>query len=188
MATVQHKNLTDPEIHEPKGIATADNGAILVANGTGSGSWVTLPRYTNWFLSASCSGYLTYAELTGVSGWSSTAYGRHVSDAVNGKMKYTGTKIGRGMIIYSGTVSHNLGAAEEAVHLTILKNGATFSGCPLYSLNIPKTSTHQFHIAALDSMETDDVYSLGAMMVFGTPTISFTNVRVGLFGMSYGYV
>lgn len=40
MATVQHSVLTDPNIHEPKGVSTAAAGKVYVANGSGSGTWV----------------------------------------------------------------------------------------------------------------------------------------------------
>jgi hypothetical protein len=41
MANVEHSAITDPNIHEPKGVAAATSGQIYVANGSGSGSWVT---------------------------------------------------------------------------------------------------------------------------------------------------
>lgn len=44
MADVQHSSLTDPQLHEPKGISTADDGAVYVANGAGSGDW-EVPLY-----------------------------------------------------------------------------------------------------------------------------------------------
>lgn len=34
-ALVQHANITDPDIHEPKGAATAANGEVLTADGAG---------------------------------------------------------------------------------------------------------------------------------------------------------
>lgn len=37
----EHKDITDPNIHEPKGIDTASSGQIFVADGVGSGSWQT---------------------------------------------------------------------------------------------------------------------------------------------------
>ncbi len=40
-----HSALTDPELHEPKGISTAQSGEAYIANGAGSGSWV-VPPYT----------------------------------------------------------------------------------------------------------------------------------------------
>lgn len=39
MATVQHSELTDPNIHEPKDITTAQDGQVYVADGANSGSW-----------------------------------------------------------------------------------------------------------------------------------------------------
>lgn len=38
MAT-EHDAITDPDIHEPKGAASASNGQVYIANGSGSGTW-----------------------------------------------------------------------------------------------------------------------------------------------------
>jgi len=38
---VAHNTLTDPELHEPKGISIATPGSIYVANGSGGGSWTS---------------------------------------------------------------------------------------------------------------------------------------------------
>ena len=37
--TIEHKNITDAERHEPKGASTAANGTVYVSNGAGSGAW-----------------------------------------------------------------------------------------------------------------------------------------------------
>lgn len=39
MANVNHSTLTDPYLHEPKGVAAASSGDVYVANGAGSGVW-----------------------------------------------------------------------------------------------------------------------------------------------------
>jgi hypothetical protein len=39
MANVNHSSLTDPLIHEPKGVASANANEVYVANGSGSGTW-----------------------------------------------------------------------------------------------------------------------------------------------------
>lgn len=39
-----HSALTDPELHEPKGVSTAQEGEAYIADGLGSGSW-TIPPY-----------------------------------------------------------------------------------------------------------------------------------------------
>jgi hypothetical protein len=40
MANIQHAVLTDPQLHEPKGVSTAASGKVYRANGSGSGVWV----------------------------------------------------------------------------------------------------------------------------------------------------
>ncbi len=37
--TIEHKNITDAERHEPKGASTAASGTVYVSNGAGSGTW-----------------------------------------------------------------------------------------------------------------------------------------------------
>jgi len=39
MADVQHSALTDPNLHEPKGVAAASAGRVYVSDGSGSGDW-----------------------------------------------------------------------------------------------------------------------------------------------------
>lgn len=41
MATTDllHKNLTDPQLHEPKGLSTAEENTVYVADGYGNGTW-----------------------------------------------------------------------------------------------------------------------------------------------------
>ncbi len=42
-----HSSLTDPNIHEPKGASTANDGEVYVADGAGSGAWeAKLPAQT----------------------------------------------------------------------------------------------------------------------------------------------
>ena len=36
---MQHRDIVDPEIHEPKGVSTAPANRVYVATGTGSGTW-----------------------------------------------------------------------------------------------------------------------------------------------------
>jgi hypothetical protein len=39
MANVNHSTLTDPYLHEPKGVAAAASGSVYVSDGAGSGDW-----------------------------------------------------------------------------------------------------------------------------------------------------
>lgn len=38
--TIQHEDIADPKIHEPKGVSTASQYTVYVADGAGSGSWI----------------------------------------------------------------------------------------------------------------------------------------------------
>jgi hypothetical protein len=42
MTTIAHKDIPSSQAHEPKGISSAVNKTIYVANGSGSGSWVKI--------------------------------------------------------------------------------------------------------------------------------------------------
>lgn len=42
MASIQHSALTDPNIHEPKGVTSATAGQIYVADGASSGAWTPI--------------------------------------------------------------------------------------------------------------------------------------------------
>jgi hypothetical protein len=50
LANVQHSNLTDPNLHEPKGVSTATADQVYISNGSGSGNWRNVNRIpgTGW--------------------------------------------------------------------------------------------------------------------------------------------
>lgn len=50
MANVQHSSLTDPNLHEPKGISSASANQLYLSNGSGSGVWTNANRFpgTGW--------------------------------------------------------------------------------------------------------------------------------------------
>lgn len=50
MANVQHSSLTDPNLHEPKGISSAAANQVYLSNGSGSGTWTNASRLpgTGW--------------------------------------------------------------------------------------------------------------------------------------------
>lgn len=50
MANIQHSDLDDPHLHEPKGISTATADKVYISNGSGSGTWTSVNRIpgTGW--------------------------------------------------------------------------------------------------------------------------------------------
>jgi hypothetical protein len=64
--TIQHSLITDPNIHEPKGIASAASGKVYVADGSGSGTWTDAPVLTSAIDSGSTTrGTVLTADGTG---------------------------------------------------------------------------------------------------------------------------
>jgi microcystin-dependent protein len=68
-----HKDLIDPDVHEPKGISDATSGQIYMADGAGSGAWTSLSTITIPV------GMITdYAGSSAPSGWL-LCYGQAIS-------------------------------------------------------------------------------------------------------------
>jgi len=66
MANVSHASITDPNIHEPKGVATAAVDKAYVADGAGSGAWgYPLPKGVD----SAAAGQIFVANGTGGGTW-----------------------------------------------------------------------------------------------------------------------
>lgn len=57
--TIQHADIPDAQLHEPKGAATAAAGTAYIADGAGSGTWVKVQIAQAACLKASASGATT---------------------------------------------------------------------------------------------------------------------------------
>lgn len=51
MANIEHSSITDPNIHEPKGISSASANEVYVADGASSGDWTPLQDVYTVFIS-----------------------------------------------------------------------------------------------------------------------------------------
>lgn len=56
MANVNHSTLSDPYLHEPKGISSASINEVYISDGAGSGNWKKTKRHIN--------GYVTFDATT----------------------------------------------------------------------------------------------------------------------------
>lgn len=65
--TIQHNIIADPDIHEPKGVATAASNSIYVANGSGSGVWTTPAPLAGF--SGALDGHVFIADGAGAGSW-----------------------------------------------------------------------------------------------------------------------
>lgn len=93
MATVQHSALTDPNLHEPKGVSTAANGKVYVADGAGSGSWKYIAGHaygdmyiTNNSTSQTLPAASAKAKLNPTGAWVANGNQNVTIDAINGQI------------------------------------------------------------------------------------------------------
>lgn len=121
MANVKHSQLTGSDIHEPKGVSTASDGAVYKADGLGSGGW-SLPSATA-FATMQITNNSTGLAVTGGSLYTTPgvfvevtgAGGPWVEDSVEGftfAIDHLKTTI-KGRYYVSGylTVKHSIGAS-----------------------------------------------------------------------------
>jgi hypothetical protein len=93
MATVQHSALTDPNLHEPKGVSTAAAGKVYVANGSGSGVW-QYPAghaYADMYITGSSTAQTLAAssaksKLNPTGAWTANGNQAVTMDAANGQI------------------------------------------------------------------------------------------------------
>ena len=93
--TVQHNAITDPDIHEPKGIAAATAGKVYVSDGASSGDWKYAPgkAHAEIVITAGTTALTlnaaadTYIKLNPTGEWAASSYEDHLTvDPTNGEV------------------------------------------------------------------------------------------------------
>lgn len=163
MANIQHNALTDPNLHEPKGIAGASSNQIYVSDGSGSGAWTSK---TALFAQGHFSGNSTATTITAVdtpvsvnfgstmqsddtSGFSISPSGT-VTCSTSGSRKY--------LVIFNVTCVQTSGVAA-LVSFSVSKNGSPLSfGKTKITTN--GTDIGFCSVVALVDLTTSDTVSL----------------------------
>ena len=102
-----HSALTGTELHEPKGVAAAQQGEVYLSDGLGSGSWVKSP-YT----------------ITGVIDDVSTASTIYMAIPWAGTVKKVVTVLAGAITTANGTVTVKNSAGTSMGTLTITQSGS----------------------------------------------------------------
>lgn len=123
MAT-EHASLTDPELHEPKGVAAASSGQLYVANGAGSGAWSYLPygglHYNNVGTGLTFTAPTSYTLINPTTTLVGTA--KEFTQNSAGRLTYTGSETLDFRVHFDATIKHS-SASSVAVFFQIYKNG-----------------------------------------------------------------
>lgn len=136
--TVEHVNITDPYVHEPKGVVAANSGEVYIADGAGSGAWTNkktfsvLPYY---------GAMATLANATATSMATATTYyqiaGTYTAGALNGftfaSNQLTVPASGVYQITYDFLLTQS-GGADQTYKMSVGINGtAQTFGTPSYT-------------------------------------------------------
>ena len=92
--TVQHNAITDPDIHEPKGIAAATAGKVYVSDGASSGDWKYAPgkAHAEIYISGGTTAHTlaaasAFTKLNPSGEWTASGNEDHLTvDAANGEI------------------------------------------------------------------------------------------------------
>lgn len=135
MANISHSTLTDPYLHEPKGVATSTVGEVYVADGAGSGVWKAADSHVD--------GYVAFDAATPAYSHSTTT-----SDTVlnptfaigssknfsgetspNARLVYsaTGATGVYGSLVFSASIRQASGTSKD-IQLSLYKSGVEIAG------------------------------------------------------------
>ena len=133
MVNVNHSSLTDPYLHEPKGVASAVAGEVYVADGAGSGTWVQNHNYVNGYIAfdavtpayqhsvtTSFTPFNPTFSLSLYKGWSA-------SSSPNARLIYTGTENAVAGVNFTLSYKNNSGTNRD-LEIVFYKNGSVLNG------------------------------------------------------------
>jgi len=133
MANVNHSTLTDPYLHEPKGVAAAASGSVYVADGAGSGDWTKAHSHIN--------GYITFDSVTPAYQHSVTTSFTPLNPTFSTTLAdgFTGSATPNARLIYTGTADSNINCtfvcnfknasgSSRDIEFVFYKNGSVMNG------------------------------------------------------------
>jgi hypothetical protein len=178
MANIAHQSIPEAYLHEPKGVSTATDGQIYIANGLGSGVWTTYYRFGELFISSGAtaqtlSAASAYARLDPGTAWQSGVNNGVTMTPTDGTMTIlaTGTYHLAFWVVFStaslasGTRYNFKYAVNGVPNVRTLSTGKTTNGVD--TLDAASTG-----IATLTAGDVVSIY------VGGDATSSSTNITV----------
>lgn len=131
MVNVNHSTLTDPYLHEPKGVASAQSGSIYVSNGAGTGEWKihhqVIGAYIPFDPIVPAYVHPCTASDTIINPVFSIAYNEGFSTSSPARLTYTGTQSISCQITLTLS-TRNASSQDRDVVWSIYKNGSVLAG------------------------------------------------------------
>ena len=181
MANVNHNTLTDPYLHEPKGISTALAGQIYVADGAGSGTWVENSRIVGGYITFSAHSVTTSDTVLNPTFSLSTNNGFTGLSSPNARLRYDGTETINASMDAIFSIQQSSGSSKQ-VQMAFFKNGTELTG----SRMIATAASGEWHVMALKfntTLATDDYIEV-FIKADASATINFASGYLRISGIA----
>lgn len=178
MATIQHRDITGNNIHEPKGASTALDGQVYIADGSGSGDW-TFPSghaygelyITNGSVSQTLPASSATAKLNPTGAWTLNGNKNVTPSAANGTITILVAGEYQLNFYITFTTAAIAGGSKYKFHYAV--NGVHTTRAALNAKTSNGADTVHVSAAGLASFAVNDVVSI---YVGGDATSSSTAI------------
>ena len=185
--TIQHNVITDPDIHEPKGVAAASSGQVYVANGSGSGTWKDKDKWLGVYTGFD-SATPAYAHSTTTSNtvlnntWVSGANdGFTIETVPNARLKYTSTETITAFIQVS-LATQQASGSNKVVEWAVYKNGTEITGSRVIR-SLSTGTWGSITLSSVVSLATSDYLEIYSK-ADGACTVDYASIQLMVQGHS----
>lgn len=133
MANVNHSTLTDPYLHEPKGVSTAGAGEVYAADGAGSGGWFMPHRYIGAYVDFDAATPAYQHSVTTTLSPLDPTFAISENDGFTGvaspnaRLQYTAADDIVATVNFAMSIKNNSGSNKD-VEFVLYKNGVAVGG------------------------------------------------------------
>ena len=183
--TIQHSTITGADLHEPKGVATAANNTVYVANGSASGAWTPLSRnlgaYTGFDSTTPAYSHSTTTSDTVLDNTFTATEnnGFTILTSPNTRIRYDGTENISAYVLISLSTEQASGSNKE-VEWALYKNGSAITGAR--SLRTLSTSNWgSITLSAFSQLSTNDYLEIFTK-ADGAASILYASMQLSIVG------
>jgi hypothetical protein len=184
MANVNHSTLTDPYLHEPKGVASAASGEVYIADGAGTGAWTQLQRHVGGYLAFSATSPYIHSATTSDTPLDPTFTivdnnGFTGVSTPNAGIRYDGLESIHAGITFTASVQQTSGHDRD-VELVLYLNNSQLAGSRVVTTS-KNGEWAQFTTAFNTTLATNDVIEVHTK-VDSTSSVQFASAYLRITG------
>lgn len=185
---VEHVDIVDPEIHEPKGVAGASANQVYVSDGLGSGAWTSQdPAYAQGYITGNSTATSIATVDTPVAVNFGGAFTSDITDqftiSVAGLFTYTGSKdiVAR---VTATVFASQASAASKEYTFQVAKNSSVLAAS-LAKVETDGTVGSAIAVTALVSLSTNDTIEIFVENNTDTTNITIEEATVNVSSLQW---